>query len=752
MSDKVEVPQEYLCPITYVIMTDPVFDCNGHTYERSAIEEWFGKSYMSPITHSRVTNKNLTPNILLRGQISDFKDANKDKRLDLPEEVSQTEAKAVYTPPSVEFNGYKTSDGLDVEITANNMGENHLHTMLLVDKSGSMGQKVLVNDGEGNTDYGLCLIDVVRHACLTLARVLLEDDNPNHYITIISFTDSAERELVCQRVTKDNIALIERVINGITPESTTNIWDAFRLAIESASEVNDSMPDAVIHKMVIFTDGVPNIHPFMSDGDNYSSEQYIECIRRQMLEMSINCEINTLGFGRSNNLDSELLGEIARNFSGNYGFISDTSMLSTTWLYIIANILNNSDFIKPELVVSGIKESEIPYGLVYKAEKNSYAITIPKLINNRTWCASFKGKGVNAGFRYSDPDLKKTYTTAVNLVTKKGSDNLFELEGLRYKFAETLDLIINHMLTDNKAEATRVLGDFTKLLKTSGEVPVVQGYLEDIESSGKAHDGGQVSMAISRDDWYSEWGYHYLMALKCGHLSKCRTNFKDKGLCYETPGIKRSIEKEEFIFMNLPPPKASRKTANTQTLSSSQTLYNYDAGCFTADCMVETSVGRRRIGEIKKGDQLVTPDGLSRVVCVTEIVMNPNSRMVRLENGYITEYHPIYYMGRWQFPKDVYASSMVDVGRVYNFVLSGGRMITVDGYLVPTFGHNGVGDVIGHEYFGSERVIGDLECIYGYLDGVIYLYQDYFRRDEVSGRVNGITASVEYEKQLVSML
>ena len=79
-------------------------------------------------------------------------------------------------------------------------------------------------------------------------------------------------------------------------------------------------------------------------------------------------------------------------------------------------------------------------------------------------------------------------------------------------------------------------------------------------------------------------------------------------------------------------------------------------------------------------------------------------------------------------------------------------MITVDGYLVPTFGHNVEGDVIGHEYFGSERVIGDLRSIYGYLDGVIYLYPDYFRRDVVSGRVNGIKASVEYEKQLVSML
>ncbi len=37
----VEVPHEFLCPITHLIMVDPVSAEDGQTYEREAIEKWF---------------------------------------------------------------------------------------------------------------------------------------------------------------------------------------------------------------------------------------------------------------------------------------------------------------------------------------------------------------------------------------------------------------------------------------------------------------------------------------------------------------------------------------------------------------------------------------------------------------------------------------------------------------------------------------------------------------------------------------
>jgi hypothetical protein len=39
----------FLCPITHELMTDPVIDPDGNSYERSAIENWLKEHSTSPI-------------------------------------------------------------------------------------------------------------------------------------------------------------------------------------------------------------------------------------------------------------------------------------------------------------------------------------------------------------------------------------------------------------------------------------------------------------------------------------------------------------------------------------------------------------------------------------------------------------------------------------------------------------------------------------------------------------------------------
>ena len=46
-----EVPPEFLCPITYCVMIDPVVCADGHSYERSAIERWLDTKSTSPMTN-----------------------------------------------------------------------------------------------------------------------------------------------------------------------------------------------------------------------------------------------------------------------------------------------------------------------------------------------------------------------------------------------------------------------------------------------------------------------------------------------------------------------------------------------------------------------------------------------------------------------------------------------------------------------------------------------------------------------------
>ena len=59
--DEDDVPEEFLCPISMEVMTDPVIAADGHTYERRAIEAWFGRAHTSPTTNAPLPHLNLIP-------------------------------------------------------------------------------------------------------------------------------------------------------------------------------------------------------------------------------------------------------------------------------------------------------------------------------------------------------------------------------------------------------------------------------------------------------------------------------------------------------------------------------------------------------------------------------------------------------------------------------------------------------------------------------------------------------------------
>ena len=53
-SEAAEVPDDYICPITTEIMTDPVSTLDGFTYERAAITEWLRTKDTSPKTSAKL--------------------------------------------------------------------------------------------------------------------------------------------------------------------------------------------------------------------------------------------------------------------------------------------------------------------------------------------------------------------------------------------------------------------------------------------------------------------------------------------------------------------------------------------------------------------------------------------------------------------------------------------------------------------------------------------------------------------------
>tara|TARA_B100000900_G_scaffold392595_1_gene388239 strand:- start:1675 stop:2307 length:633 start_codon:yes stop_codon:yes gene_type:complete len=61
--------ERFKCPITQRLIKDPVITCDGHTYEREAIEEWFVTHDTSPLTGAALRNKSLVPNYAVRKAI-----------------------------------------------------------------------------------------------------------------------------------------------------------------------------------------------------------------------------------------------------------------------------------------------------------------------------------------------------------------------------------------------------------------------------------------------------------------------------------------------------------------------------------------------------------------------------------------------------------------------------------------------------------------------------------------------------------
>ena len=72
----VSAAETFLCPITQSPMSDPVIAADGHTYERTAIERWFGAGRLtSPVTNEPVTSTRLLQNHTLKSARAAWEDA-----------------------------------------------------------------------------------------------------------------------------------------------------------------------------------------------------------------------------------------------------------------------------------------------------------------------------------------------------------------------------------------------------------------------------------------------------------------------------------------------------------------------------------------------------------------------------------------------------------------------------------------------------------------------------------------------------
>lgn len=75
-----QIPNEFKCPISMELMTDPVLCEDGQTYDRRSIQEWLKQSQTSPLTRQPLNPNALRSNLALKASIERWKQSQNNKQ------------------------------------------------------------------------------------------------------------------------------------------------------------------------------------------------------------------------------------------------------------------------------------------------------------------------------------------------------------------------------------------------------------------------------------------------------------------------------------------------------------------------------------------------------------------------------------------------------------------------------------------------------------------------------------------------
>ena len=189
-------------------------------------------------------------------------------------------------------------------------------------------------------------------------------------------------------------------------------------------------------------------------------------------------------------------------------------------------------------------------------------------------------------------------------------------------------------------------------------------------------------------------------------------------------------------------------------------------GCCAKGSLIKLSDGsQKKVEDIKKGDKVITvnidnnkiTEEISEIEClIITKCKNGYEYMVELDNNLkITPYHPIYTQSmlkyQWLFPIDISVSKPLKIksDKMFTFVVKNRKSVIVNDYIFATLGHNLVeNDVIKHDYFGNDNVIGDLKEYNTYKTGFVVLDHTMYIR----GRDNNICSIINMNKTFVETL
>lgn len=723
-----EIKNQMMCNITHQLMTDPVVDREGNSYQREAILEWLNQGKRtSPVTRGYLDASHLTDNRSLRNLIQ----ALQQQELSSPTVVEvNTQVADIISANNIEI----------LLLTDPQKGTVHTKLMtqtgpkppidmiVALDVSGSMG-----TNASQDSEDGLSLLDIAKHGVKTVIDIL----GPEDTFTLIVFNHQGQVKSPCQKMTDSNKRRVFTQIEGIRPNGRTNIWDAIKLSLDTV-KTNNSNHSSIM----ILTDGVPNVSP--PRGEIQELKKYKDTYP------GVSYSINTFGLGY--NLDSQLLDDIANEANGSFTFIPDCQMLGTAMIHATSNSMSTQG--RDAVLSIELKEGiNIQVRGNYSHSKTSWGIEIPigNLYFQQPRDLIFDLEGientgdnkeiVSATLKYTDTYTGKeivsmtdeclitennsnSIVNIVRCILVEGIDNILKESRKRYSQHQYPSLIFEEIIqsTENKIQS----------------LPISECSMEDKKQiSNLIQDlQGQVTEAVSKQEWLERWGIHYLPSLRSSHKIQICNNFKDVGIqSYGGEMFNMLRDRADEIFNERPPPRPSIRTYASNPRPIDMSAYNNSCGsCFTGKCEALMYNGEnKKLSEIVVGDLVMTPDkNYAKVnyITKTEVKGSTNIVLIESDKGTLesTPWHPVRINNKWEFPINIGTQIIMDVDYIYSFALDEKHIMIINGIECICLGHNFTEEVAKHSYFGTEKVISDLQKLSD-SQGIIHLQKDSIIRD-----------------------
>lgn len=628
----------------------------------------------------------------------------------------------------------------------------------VVDISGSMDSGADCQDEAGNVESsGLSLLDVTKHALKTVIAAL----QPGDRFGLVSYSDAGRRELPLTAMDAAGRDAAKLSVEALQTEGCTNLFDGLVVGLDTFPSPEDSPNANTNRSVLILTDGQPNREP--PKGHIPGLRDYLDA-HPGLRGVSI----NTFGFGY--NVESALLREIAREGSGTYTFVPDAGFVGTGFVNALGNVcstcavnttlsfqVEDGGSVAPLSAASGFTPTSwgasVSVGTVqFGQSKDVLAlVTIPggaQLsdyldVHIKYEAVGAAGKAGEASAAVTAEALGATHlpeilyhTARVNLVDAINAAMELKRTG---SGPEEACAVVKQFLDQWE---DRLKNDCFTLTAASKDVAAkIRDVLKDAS--------GQVSQALSRDDWYKKWGQHYLPSLGQSHLTQRCNNFKDPGIQHYGGSVFGEVRDfADDQFNKLPPPKPSRTGGNYRAVNMAA-YNNVRGGCVSGDAQVLMADGSTRsANKISAGDSVACAGGKSAIVkCVVKTNSDASGKMplVKLGGMLITPWHPVRKNSnrRWFFPADLGAITNQECRAVYTFVLDSEHEMLINGYHYASLGHGKNDEVVRHPFWGNmEAVTGSLSDCKGWQSGFVE-----FSADNLLRTKDGIVAGFNTESE-----